>query len=112
MLQIKGFPGREWATIGELAERLASNKASRGRVAGLEMRGCGAGQAKHQSHRPPSGRVQLTGKGKSMPGAGWRACIGSELLSLQGTFTVPDLTALGRDQATIRSPQRGGGLAR
>src|SRR4030095_6479188 len=22
MLQIKGFPGREWATVGELAERL------------------------------------------------------------------------------------------
>lgn len=24
MLQIKGFPGRDWATIGELAERLQS----------------------------------------------------------------------------------------
>jgi DNA-binding MarR family transcriptional regulator len=26
MLQIKGFPGREWATVGELAERLQAKQ--------------------------------------------------------------------------------------
>ena len=44
MLQIKGFPGREWATIGELAERLQAKHhgvvslVSRCEAAGLVRR--------------------------------------------------------------------------
>lgn len=44
MLQIKGFPGREWATVGELAERLQAKQhgvvslISRCEAAGLVTR--------------------------------------------------------------------------
>ncbi len=44
MLQVKGFPGREWATIGELAERLQAKHhgvvslVSRCEAAGLVKR--------------------------------------------------------------------------
>ncbi|MEO8347075.1 MAG: MarR family transcriptional regulator [Betaproteobacteria bacterium] len=44
MLQIKGFPGREWATVGELAERLQAKQhgvvslISRCETAGLVRR--------------------------------------------------------------------------
>lgn len=44
MLQIKGFPGREWATVGELAERLQAKHhgvvslISRCEAAGLVQR--------------------------------------------------------------------------
>src|SRR6187455_500171 len=47
MLQIKGFPGREWATVGELAERLQAKHhgivslISRCEAAGLVQRGAG-----------------------------------------------------------------------
>ncbi len=49
MLQIKGFPGREWATIGELAERLQAKHhgvvslVSRCEAAGLIKRSVGRG---------------------------------------------------------------------
>src|SRR5450759_3894436 len=44
MLQIKGFPGREWATVGELAERMQAKHhgvvslVSRCEAAGLVWR--------------------------------------------------------------------------
>ena len=47
LLQIKGFPGREWATVGELAERLQAKHhgivslISRCEAAGLVQRGAG-----------------------------------------------------------------------
>src|SRR6185436_11991575 len=47
LLQIKGFPGREWATVGELAERLQAKHhgivslISRCESAGLVHRGAG-----------------------------------------------------------------------
>jgi DNA-binding MarR family transcriptional regulator len=95
MLQIKGFPGREWATVGELAERLQAKHhgvvslVSRCEVAGLVKRNAGRRDRRRVE-------VQLTRKGNQ--------CLEQlarlhrlELLSLQGTFTVPDLTALGSD---------------
>lgn len=95
MLQIKGFPGREWATVGELAERLQAKHhgvvslVSRCEVAGLVKRTAGRSDRRRVE-------VHLTRKGN--------LCLEQlarlhrlELLSLQGTFTVPDLTALGRD---------------
>jgi DNA-binding MarR family transcriptional regulator len=95
MLQIKGFPGQEWATVGELAERLQAKHhgvvslVSRCEVAGLVRRNAGRSDRRRVE-------VTLTRKGNQ--------CLEQlarlhrlELLSLQGTFTVPDLTALGRD---------------
>jgi DNA-binding MarR family transcriptional regulator len=95
MLQIKGFPGREWATIGELAERL---QAKHHGVVSLVSRCEAAGLVRRSISRSDRRRVevQLTGKGNQ--------CLEQlarlhrlELLSLQGTFAVPDLTALGRE---------------
>jgi len=34
MLQIKGFPGREWATVGELAGRIGKGASAANRAAG------------------------------------------------------------------------------
>ncbi|EXI80255.1 MAG: putative HTH-type transcriptional regulator YusO [Candidatus Accumulibacter appositus] len=94
MLQIKGFPGRESATVGELAERLQAKHhgvvalISRCEVAGLVKRSA-SGSDRRQVD------VQLTEKGQEcveqLAGLHRR-----ELLSLQGTFTVPDVTTLGR----------------
>ena len=92
MLQIKGFPGREWATVGELAERLQAmhhgvvSLISRCEAAGLVKRSASSSDKRCVE-------VKLTKKGD--------ACLErlarlhrAELMSLQGEFAVPDLTAL------------------
>jgi DNA-binding MarR family transcriptional regulator len=91
MLQIKGFPGLEWATVGELAERLQAKHhgvvslISRCETAGLMKRGPGRSDGRRVE-------VQLTSAGQR--------CVEqlarlhrAELLSLQGEFAVPDLKA-------------------
>lgn len=93
MLQIKGFPGREWATVGELAERLQAvhhgvvSLISRCEAAGLVRRSISSSDKRRVE-------VKLTRKGNE--------CLGqlahlhrAELLSLQDEFAVPDLTASG-----------------
>ena len=95
LLQIKGFPGRESATVGELAERLQAKHhgvvslISRCELAGLVRRSVSCGDRRQVD-------VQLTRKGNK--------CLEQladlhrrELLSLQGKFTVPDLTTLGHE---------------
>src|SRR5450759_2387139 len=93
MLQIKGFPGREWATVGELAERL---QAQHHGVVSLISRCETAGLVKRQVSRSDKRRVEikLTRKGNE--------CLEKlaslhrgELASLQGEFVVPDLIAPG-----------------
>lgn len=93
MLQIKGFPGREWATVGELAERL---QAKHHGVVSLISRCEAAGLVRRSSSSDDKRRVEvkLTLKGEK--------CLAqlanlhrAELLSLQGEFAVPDLTATG-----------------
>ena len=95
MLQIKGFPGRESANVGELAERLQAKHhgvvslISRCEAVGLVQRSVSNSDRRQVD-------VQLTEKGnecvEQLAGLHRR-----ELLSLQGTFTVPDLTTLGRE---------------
>lgn len=95
LLQIKGFPGRESATVGELAERLQAKHhgvvslISRCELAGLVRRSVSCGDRRQVD-------VQLTQKGneclEQLAGLHRR-----ELLSLQGRFTVPDLTTLGHE---------------
>ena len=95
MLQINGFPGREWATVGELAERLQAKHhgvvslISRCKAAGLLTRGPSRSDGRRVE-------VQLTNAG--------RQCVEqlarlhrAELLSLQGGFTVPGLKAFGAE---------------
>lgn len=95
MLQIKGFPGREWATVGELAERLQAKQHG---VVSLVSRCQAAGLVKRSVSESDGRRVEvsLTGKGAR--------CLAqlanlhrAELLSLQGEFTVPDLGAFDCD---------------
>lgn len=93
MLQIKGFPGREWATVGELAERLQAKQHG---VVSLVSRCEAAGLVRRSISRSDRRRVEvkLTRKGDE-----WLQHLARlhrrEFLSLQGQFAVPDLTAFG-----------------
>lgn len=91
MLQIKGFPSRQWATVVELAERLQAKHhgvvalISRCETAGLVARNSSRGDLRLVE-------VQLTPKGER--------CLErlarlhrAEHLSLQGKFFVPALSA-------------------
>lgn len=87
MLQIKGFPGREWATVGELADRL---QAKHHGVVSLISRCEAAALVKRSIGRSDRRRVevQLTKKGDK--------CLlqlaslhRAELLSLQGPLPRP-----------------------
>lgn len=63
MLHTQGFPGRDWATIGELAERLQTQQHG---VVALVSRCEEAGLVRRQSN-PADGRlveVHLTAKGR------------------------------------------------
>ena len=93
MLQIKGFPGREWATVVELAERLQAKHhgvvalISRCEKAGLVVRNVSRSDMRLVE-------VQLTAKGEH--------CLEqlarlhrAEHLSLQGTFSIPAFNADG-----------------
>ncbi|MGH8604744.1 MAG: MarR family winged helix-turn-helix transcriptional regulator [Gammaproteobacteria bacterium] len=92
MLQIKGFPGREWATVGELAERL---QAKHHGVVSLISRCEAAGLVRRSISRSDKRRVEvkLTRKGDKYLEKLARLHRG-ELLSLQAEFAVADLTAL------------------
>jgi DNA-binding MarR family transcriptional regulator len=91
MLQLKGFPGREWATVVELAERLQAKHhgvvalISRCETAGLVVRNISRGDLRLVE-------VHLTSKGER--------CLEqlarlhrAEHLSLQGKFSLPAFNA-------------------
>ena len=95
MLQIKGFPGREWATVVELAERLQAKHhgvvalISRCEKAGLVVRHLSRSDMRLVE-------VQLTEKGEH--------CLEqlarlhrAEHLSLRGKFALPAFSADGSD---------------
>jgi DNA-binding MarR family transcriptional regulator len=97
MLQIKGFPGREWATVVELAERLQAKHhgvvalISRCEKAGLVVRNVSRSDMRLVE-------VQLTGKGEH--------CLEqlarlhrAEHLSLRGEFALPAFNADSPEQA-------------
>lgn len=87
MLHIKGYQGREWATIGELAERLQSHHhgvvslVSRCEKLGLVYR-----QQSESDRRVVE--VHLTSEGEKLVGQLARMHR-DELLKLQGIFRVP-----------------------
>jgi DNA-binding MarR family transcriptional regulator len=92
LLNLKGYPGREWATVGELAERLQAQHhgvvslISRCETLGLVTRSVSAEDGRRVE-------VRLTAKGQRVVE---RLAIAhrAELLSLDGQFAVPDLRAI------------------
>lgn len=89
LLHIKGFPGREWATIGELAERLQMQPHG---VVALVSRS----EARELVQRKPSDtdrrqvEVHLLSKGEHVL-AHLASLHRAELRALNGTFTIPDI---------------------
>ena len=93
LLQLKGFPGREWATLTELAERL---QAKHHGVVALVSRCEAAGWVQRKTSRGDqrSVEVHLTPAGE--------ACVEElarlhrdELQSVKFGFTVPGMTQRG-----------------
>jgi DNA-binding MarR family transcriptional regulator len=89
LLQLKGYPGRAWATIGELAERLqALHHSVVGLVdrcveRGLIVRKAGAG-------KPRSVEVHLTQEGERCL-EHLAALHRAELAVVKGVFNVPEI---------------------
>jgi DNA-binding MarR family transcriptional regulator len=98
LLHIRGFPGREWATVSELAERLQAHHhgvvslVSRCEKLGLVQRRVGRKDRREVE-------VHLTAKGNEV----LNALAGQhrdELLRLQGIFRVPGADELDADEAS------------
>jgi DNA-binding MarR family transcriptional regulator len=89
MLQVKGFPGREWATVVELAERL---QAKHHGVVALISRCEAAGLVRRQASRGDQRRVEI---GLTPDGERCLAHLAQlhrdELLSVQDGFVVPGI---------------------
>jgi DNA-binding MarR family transcriptional regulator len=89
LLHIKGFKGREWASIGELAERLQARQhgvvalVTRCEEAGLvERRANRDDRRRVEVHLLPAGEAILTRLAEIHR---------AELRALQGVFTIPVL---------------------
>lgn len=97
MLHIRGFSGREWATITELAERL---QAQHHGVVALVTRCEKLGFVERRHDRPDRREVEvhLTAKGERMI-ARLAAAHRDELLRLQGVLAVPGREQFGVDPA-------------
>ena len=92
LLHLKGFPEREWATIGELSERLQSHHhgvvslVSRCEKLGLVYRAQGRTDRRAvEVHLTPAGEKILHKLAREHR---------DELLNLQGIFQVPDVQDL------------------
>lgn len=96
LLHIKGFPGREWATVAELAERLqAKHHGAVALITRCEKLGLVERNVDPRDKRQV--QVRLLEKGE--------ACLEqlarvhrAELLSLQGKFAVPDPKSFSPDE--------------
>jgi DNA-binding MarR family transcriptional regulator len=91
LLQIRGYPGRDWATVGELAERL---QAQHHGVVSLVSRCEALGLVRRRASSTDKRCVEVT-----LTDQGER-CVEqlarlhrAELVSLKGQFAVPDLNA-------------------
>jgi len=91
LLQIKGFPGREWASVGELAERLQAHHHG---VVALISRCEAMGLVRRRASAADRRRVEihLTAKGlRCVTALATRHR--DELLSLRGEMQLPIVTA-------------------
>ncbi|MCW5641651.1 MAG: MarR family transcriptional regulator [Rhodoferax sp.] len=91
LLQIRGYPGRQWATVAELAERL---QAKHHGVVALVSRCEELGLVRRVSSTSDARKVEvhLTDAGEAMV-LHLAQLHRAELLALQGRFVVPDLAA-------------------
>ncbi len=93
LLHVKGYPGREWATIGELAERLQAQHngvvalASRCENLGLIYRERGTADRREV-------QIRLTGAGDSLVRK-VASLYREELIQLGGVFKIPGREDLG-----------------
>ena len=106
MLHIKGFPQREWATVGELAERL---QAQHHGVVALVSRCEALGLVERRPGRTDGREVEvhLTRKGERLVDRLARQHR-DELIRLEGVFAVPsqeDLARTGRAAGADAQPR-------
>jgi DNA-binding MarR family transcriptional regulator len=90
LLHVKGFAGREWATVGELAERLQAKQHG---VVALVTRCEAAGLVERRTHLEDRRRVEvhLLPAGETIL-TRLAEIHRAELRALQGVFTVPTLS--------------------
>ena len=94
LLQIKGFPGRDWATVGELAERL---QAQHHGVVALISRCEKLGLVERRQSTEDRRRIEIRLRAKGEKLLTKLASLHrAELLSLQGRFVVPNLRTFDR----------------
>lgn len=87
LLHIKGYPGRDWATVGELAERLQAKPHG---VVALVTR-CETARLVQRRHSSTDRRrveIHLLPEGEALL-ARLAQLHRTELLSLAGVFTIP-----------------------
>jgi DNA-binding MarR family transcriptional regulator len=103
MLHVKGFPGREWATITELAERL---QAQHHGVVALVTRCEKLGHVERRASRADGRQVEvhLTRKGNRMVDRLARLHR-QELIRIEGGFSVP-----GKQQLALATRQGAAGV--
>jgi DNA-binding MarR family transcriptional regulator len=82
LLHIKGYPGRDWATVGELAERLLVTRCEAGGL--VERRVSGTDRRRVEIHLLKDGEAMLRKLAQLHR---------TELLSLDGVFTIPKLSS-------------------
>jgi DNA-binding MarR family transcriptional regulator len=89
MLQVRGYPGRDWATVSELAERLqAKHHGVVALITRCEKRGLLVRGAHEEDRRTV--RIRLTTKGENALRK-LAQLHRDELLAQRGNFTVPGL---------------------
>lgn len=95
LLHLKGFPGRDWATVGDLAERL---QAQHHGVVALISRCEKLEWVRREQGRKDRREVEihLTAKGERMV-ARMAQLHRDELLNLEGGFLLPELQGLQDD---------------
>jgi DNA-binding MarR family transcriptional regulator len=92
LLQVKGYPGRERATVGELAERLqAKHHGAVALVSRCEEAGFVTRRSSEEDRRAVF--VELTPKGERLL-ARLAQLHRNELLAIQGRLLFPDLRTL------------------
>lgn len=89
LLHVKGYPGRDWATIGELAERLQAHHHG---VVALVSRCEAAGLVERRPGRADRRQVEvhLLAEGEALLKR-LAALHRAELQSLEGRFAVPTI---------------------
>jgi DNA-binding MarR family transcriptional regulator len=96
LLHVKGYPGRDWATVGELADRLQAKPHG---VVALISRCEASGLVERRLSSVDRRRVEihLLKDGEAILGR-LAELHRAELLSLDGVFTIPKLTRDGNHE--------------